>query len=102
MFSPKYRITGLGFRPQTIWLDHNWHGHLGRRGFGRAGWFRLSIARLREEQQKKPMPRGRSACSRAGGGAGGGGGVDHTPRGTGDRNAQCSIHAILVSRRNRL
>jgi len=49
----EYRITGLGFSPQTIWLDHN------GASASVSSWFSVvpdgsdsSIARLREEQQK--------------------------------------------------
>jgi hypothetical protein len=49
----EYRITGLGFSPQTIWLDHN------GASTSVSSWFSVvpdgsdsSIARLREEQQK--------------------------------------------------
>ena len=49
----EYRITGLGFSPQTIWLDHN------GASASVSSWFSVvpdgsdsSIARLREEQKK--------------------------------------------------
>jgi Amidohydrolase family len=49
----EYRITGLGFSPQTIWLDRN------GASASVSSWFSVvpdgsdsSIARLREEQQK--------------------------------------------------
>jgi hypothetical protein len=49
----EYRITGLGFSPQPIWLDHN------GASASVSSWFSVvpdgsdsSIARLREEQQK--------------------------------------------------
>ena len=49
----EYRITGLGFSPQTIWLDHN------DASASVSSWFSVvpdgsdsSVARLREEQQK--------------------------------------------------
>ncbi len=49
----EYRITGLGFSPQTIWLDHN------GASVSVSSWFSVvpngsdsSVARLREEQKK--------------------------------------------------
>src|SRR5262249_50719023 len=49
----EYRITGLGFSPQPIWLDHN------GASASVSSWFSVvpdgsesSIARLREEQEK--------------------------------------------------